>query len=110
MDTLPAADKELRDMAVVVYALYTASLVTGITMIVGLVIAYIKRAAAAGTWLESHYRWQIRTFWWGLLWWTIGFITTLILVGFAILFAATIWFVYRIAKGWLALRDGKEIA
>jgi uncharacterized membrane protein len=105
----PEAHKELRDMATLVYALYAASILVGITLIGGLVVAYLKRDDAAGTWLESHYRWQIRTFWWLLLWGVIGGLTALILVGFAILFAAGVWFIYRVAKGWLALRDGKPV-
>jgi uncharacterized membrane protein len=103
------AHKELRDMATLVYALYTASILMGITLIGGLVIAYLKRDDAAGTWLESHYRWQIRTFWWMLLWGVVGALTSLILVGFVVLFAAAVWFIYRIAKGWLALRAGKPV-
>jgi uncharacterized membrane protein len=105
----PEAHKELRDMATLVYALYAASIFVGITLIGGVVVAYLKRDDAAGTWLESHYRWQIRTFWWLLLWGVIGGLTALILVGFAILFAAAVWFIYRVAKGWLALRDGKPV-
>ena len=105
----PDAHKELRDMATLVYALYTASILAGVTLIGGVVVAYLKRDEAAGTWLESHYRWQIRTFWWLLLWGAIGFVTAIILVGFAILAAAAIWFIYRVAKGWLALRAGKSV-
>lgn len=103
------AHKELRDIATLVYALYAASIFAGITLFGGVVVAYVKRDDAAGTWLESHYRWQIRTFWWLLLWGAVGILTALILVGFAVLFGAALWFVYRVAKGWLALRDGKPV-
>ena len=103
------AHKELRDMATLVYALYAASIVVGITLLGGVVVAYLKREDAAGTWLESHYRWQIRTFWWFLLWGALGALTSLILVGFAVLFAAAVWFIYRIAKGWIALRAGNPV-
>ena len=109
-ETMPAdAHKDLRDMATLVYALYAASILIGITLIGGLVVAYLKRDDAAGTWLESHYRWLIRTFWWSLLWCAIGALTALILVGFVVLFAAAVWFIYRVAKGWLALREGKPV-
>ena len=101
--------KELRDMAALVYALYTASVLVGITLIGGAIVAYLKRDEAAGTWLESHYRWQIRTFWWFLLWGVTGVLTSFILVGFAVLGVAAIWFIYRVAKGWLALRAGKPV-
>ena len=105
----PGARNESRDMATLVYALYAASILVGITLVGGLVVAYLKRDEAAGTWLESHYRWQIRTFWWSLLWGAIGTVTALILVGFAILLAAAVWFIYRVAKGWLALRAGRPV-
>jgi uncharacterized membrane protein len=105
----PRELRELRDMATLVYALYAASIIAGITLLGGVVVAYLKRADAAGTWLESHYRWQIRTFWWMLAWGAIGILTSLILVGFAILLGAAVWFVYRVAKGWLALREGKAV-
>jgi len=101
--------KELRDMAALVYALYAASLLVGVTLIGGVVVAYLKRDEAAGTWLESHYRWQIRTFWWTLLWCAVGTLTLLILVGFLVLLATAVWFVYRVAKGWLALRAGRPV-
>ena len=103
------AQKELRDMAALVYVLYAASFLVGVTLIGGVVVAYLKRDEAAGGWLESHYRWQIRTFWWALLWCAIGAITMLILVGFLVLFATAVWFIYRIAKGWLALRAGRPV-
>jgi len=103
------AHNELRDMAAVVYALYAASILVGITLIGGVVVAYLKRDEAAGTWLESHYRWQIRTFWWTLLWCAVGTLTLLILVGFLVLLATAVWFIYRIAKGWLALRAGRPV-
>src|SRR4029079_6641294 len=109
-NTAPAdAHKDLRDMATLVYALYAASIVFGITLIGGLVVAYLKRDDAAGTWLESHFRWQIRTFWWSLLWCAIGAVTSVILIGFAVLFATAVWFIYRVAKGWLSLRAGKAV-
>src|SRR6267143_5261420 len=96
--------KELKTLTLVVYALQAAGFVLGgITWIVAVVINYVKRDEVAGTWLESHFRWQIRTFWFGLLWGVIGGILTLVLVGFAILFADAVWIIYRIVKGWLNL-------
>ena len=101
--------RSLKTMAMVVYILQALGFFNGITWIVGVIIDYVKKDEAAGTWLESHYRWQIRTFWWFLLWGAIGAITMLILVGFAVLFAAAVWFIYRVARGWLALREGKPV-
>ncbi len=57
-----------------IYALYAASLFIGVTAIVAIVLNYIKREEAQGTWLESHFIWQIRTFWWSLLWLVVGWI------------------------------------
>ena len=107
----PGTDPErsLREITALVYGLQAASILVGITLIGGVIINYLQRDEAAGTWLESHFRWQIRTFWWTLAWSAIGFVTALLLVGFAILAATAIWFVYRVAKGWLALRAGKPV-
>jgi uncharacterized membrane protein len=103
--------KELRTLAMVVYALQAAGFILGgITWIVAVVINYVKRDDVTGTWLESHFRWQIRTFWFGLLWGVIGGLLALVLVGFVILFADAVWIIYRIVKGWLNLSDGKPMA
>ena len=65
--------KELKTLTMVVYALQGAGFILGgLTWIVAVVINYIKKEELAGTWLESHCRWQIRTFWFGLLWGVIG--------------------------------------
>jgi uncharacterized membrane protein len=99
----------LKKITMVVYALYALSYFTGITAIIGIVINYIKREEVAGTWLESHFSWQIRTFWFGLLWAAIGVATLVILIGFAILFANCVWIIYRVVKGWLYLNDNKPM-
>ena len=101
--------KSLKTLTLAVYILYALSYFTGITAIIGIVINYVKREEVAGTWLESHFRWQIRTFWFGLLWAVIGAATIVILIGFAILFANFIWIIYRIVKGWLNLNDNKPM-
>jgi uncharacterized membrane protein len=101
--------KSLKSLAQVVYVLYALSYFTGITAIVGIIINYVKKDDAEGTWLESHFRWQIRTFWFGLLWAVIGAATFFILIGMAILFANFCWIIYRIVKGWLNLNDNKPM-
>jgi uncharacterized membrane protein len=93
----------------VIYGLYAASLLLGFTAIVAIIINYVKRDDVKGTFLESHFNWQIRTFWWGLLWSVIGFITLFIVIGFAVLLANGIWILYRIIKGWLRLNDNLPI-
>ena len=85
--------------------------------IIAVIINYVKRGAARGTWLESHFTWQIRTFWFSMLWAGIIFVTgallAIVLIGFAIwfvgLFALGCWAIYRIASGWLRLNDGRAI-
>jgi uncharacterized membrane protein len=86
--------------------------------IIAVIINYVKRGEARGTWLESHFTWQIRTFWFALLWaaaiGAVGAVLALVLVGFAVwivgFFALGLWAIYRIARGWLALRDGRPVA
>ena len=104
-----AGEKNLRTLTTVVYALQAVGFVVQITWIVAIVINYVKRDEAKGSWLESHFRWQIRTFWWGLLWAAIGVITFVIVIGWLILIADAIWLIYRIVKGWLYLNDNKPI-
>lgn len=101
--------RSLRTVTFVVYVLYALSYFTGVSAIVGIIVNYVKKEDVAGTWLESHFRWQIRTFWFGLLWAVIGGLTVFILVGAAILFANFCWIIYRIVKGWLNLNDGKPM-
>jgi uncharacterized membrane protein len=114
-------------IANVVYALHSLAIVIGIVgaatvvgsfvgsvpSIAAVVLNYVKRGDARGTWVESHYRWQIRTFWFALLWFCVGwmFIFTFIgaIVGIPILVALTIWLVYRIARGWMRLSDRRPM-
>jgi uncharacterized membrane protein len=81
--------------------------------LIAVVINYFKREEARGTFLESHFRWQIRTFWFSLLWCIVAVMLFITILGipFAlmVLIAAGIWAIYRIARGWLALRDRKAM-
>jgi uncharacterized membrane protein len=99
----------LKTIATVVYALQAASFLLVITFFIAVILDYIKRDDVRGTWLASHYRWQIRTFWFSLLWFVIGGIACLIIIGWFILFAASLWLIYRILKGWLNLNDNKPM-
>ncbi len=101
--------KSLNNITTAVYALQAVSFFLGITLIAAAIINYIKKDDVKGTWLESHFRWQIRTFWFCLLWAVIGATTYLVGVGVIILSADAIWFIYRISKGWLFLVDGKKM-
>lgn len=101
---------ENKTIAFIVYALQVLALINGITAIVGVVMNYVKLDEVKGTWLESHFRWQIRTFWFGLLWAVIGAITVVFFIGILILIANLIWIIYRIVKGWLCLNDMKPVS
>ena len=101
----------LKQVTMVIYALQALGFLTGgVTAIIAIVINYVKREDAAGTLYQSHFEWQMRTFWWGLLWGTIGMLLVVVVVGFAVLFAAWVWTVYRVVKGWLKLTEGKPVA
>jgi uncharacterized membrane protein len=112
-----------------IYALHALSLLTGILgaativgafligwpSIIAVILNYVKRSEVRGTWLESHFLWQIRTFWYGLLWVSLCIIFVVLTLGIALLIVwlpigiVSLWFVYRIARGWLALRDGRAM-
>lgn len=104
-----AQQAELKKYTYSVYVLQALSFVTLVTAIIGVVINIIKRDDVRGSWLESHFRWQQLTFWYGLLWTVLGVLTTPIMVGYAVLAATTIWLIYRVARGWIYLVDGKEL-
>lgn len=93
----------------IIYILYLASLALGVTGLIGLLMAYLKRADAP-EWLRSHYQWQIRTFWMGLLYTFIGALTTVILIGYLILLANLIWFIIRCVKGLSALEKQQAVS
>ena len=104
-----AQQTELKKYTYAVYILQALAFVTLVTAVIGLIINYIKRDDVRGSWLESHLRWQQATFWYGLLWVVIGISTTWIFIGYPVLAGLTIWLIYRIARGWIYLVDGKEM-
>jgi uncharacterized membrane protein len=99
----------LRKLAGLVYGLQAASMLVGVTLFAGVIINYLRREQAAGTWLESHFTWQIRTFWWSLAWCVLGIATAIVLVGVFILIGSGVWFVYRIVRGWIELNEGRPM-
>ncbi len=110
-----------------IYALHAFSLLTGLLgaatvvgafltgwpSIIAVILNYVKQSEVRGTWLESHFRWQIRTFWYGLLWvglcvlFIIGTFGIGILIAWLPLLIVGVWFVYRTVRGWIALREGR---
>ena len=102
-------NKSLKNLTTVIYALYAASFLVGVTSIVAIIMNYVKKQDVAGTIFESHFRWQIRTFWFGLLWGVLGALAMRVLVGRFVLVADGIWTIYRIVKGWLYLNDNRPM-
>jgi uncharacterized membrane protein len=112
-----------------IYALHAASLVIGIVgaatvvgaflfgwpSLIAVILNYIKRGEVRGTWLESHFRWQIRTFWFGLLWVALCGLFVVMTLGIGIFIAwiplgvVGLWFIYRILRGWLNLKDHRPM-
>jgi uncharacterized membrane protein len=104
-----ARETSLRQLTMIVYVLQIASIIVGITLIAGVIINYLKRKDVEGTWLESHFRWQIRTFWYSLLWFGVGLALLIVVVGFFVLMALAMWLLYRAIKGWLELEERRPM-
>ncbi len=104
-----SATDSAKQAATLVYALQAASFLVGVTVFAAIIVNYIKLDETRGTWVESHFRWQIRTFWFSLLWGVLGVILSVVLVGYLILAANVVWFVYRIVKGWLYLSENRPL-
>jgi uncharacterized membrane protein len=121
----------LISMTLVVYALFGVAAVAGLASsgfpliaplmglvgFIAIILAYVKRGDAAGTWLASHYRWLIRTFWFSLLWGTIGAVIFVLLaiiiiglfIGYAIWVATTIWVLYRLIRGYVLFNASQPV-
>lgn len=133
-ETLPPAGATTQPpitAALIVYALFGIAAIGGVISsgivvfaplvaiagIVGIVIAYVKRDEARGTWVESHLDWLIATFWWSLLWsvvvGVIGGILLLVLIGFVILpvglAIVSVWVIYRVVRGYLAFNKSEPL-
>lgn len=98
-------------------ALIVGAFVFGIPSIIAVVMNYVKRSDVRGTWLDSHFRWQIRTFWFALAWSIavslVSFLLAFVLIGFVTwpigMLLIGLWIVYRVVRGWLALKDGRPM-
>ena len=100
--------QESTTQAKIIYVLYLAGFVTGITPLIGLVMAYMARSTSP-SWLDTHYHFQIRTFWLGLLYGVIGVLLTLVLIGFLVLVAEAVWMIIRCVKGFQQLEKNAPI-
>ena len=112
MEPTVAEDARIADakrLATICYALYAASCLVGLTAIAAIIVNYLKRDDVAGTWVASHFEWQIKTFWYGLAGAVVSWLLMIALIGFPLLLAVGVWVIYRIVKGWLALADGNPV-
>ena len=114
--------------AQIIYGLHSLSILIGLTSaitivgafvfgvpsIIAVILNYIHQPNVRGSFLESHFRWQIRTFWFALLWFVIAIILIMTVIGIPLAWiigiAAGIWVIYRVARGWLTLQDRKPMA
>ncbi|WP_373699805.1 DUF4870 family protein [Neisseria dentiae] len=106
----PAPNDSLRTYSIIIYALYALSLVNGITALVGVIMAYVKRDEMADTVYQSHAQYLIKTFWYTLLGMFIGWLTLFIFIGFAVILAASVWFIYRVVVGFMKLLDNQPVS
>ncbi|WP_419225151.1 DUF4870 family protein [Acinetobacter sp. A2] len=81
----------------------------GSNSLIAIIMNYVKRNEMRGTRLESHVDWQIKTFWYSLIGYIVGFLLTAVLIGYFIILVVFIWHVYRLIKGLIALNDNKPI-
>jgi uncharacterized membrane protein len=100
-------------MGILTPALIVTSFLSGWPSIIAVIINYVKRDEVRGTWLDSHFSWQLRTFWYSLLWLFVIFLLFITLIGIVLAIpvglAVGIWIVYRIVRGWMTLGQGKPI-
>jgi uncharacterized membrane protein len=127
MDAL--REQRLVSWTQVIYGLHALSLVSGILgvatvvgaflmgwpSIIAVILNYVQRGEVRGTWLESHFRWQIRTFWCGLFWVLLCGLFVILTLGIGIIIAwlplgiVSLWFIYRVARGWIALNNRRPM-
>lgn len=107
--SLEEQTKANKKLTFIIYICYILSWFTVVTAIVAITINYIKKDQMQGTFLASHFRWQIHTFWFGILCGIIGLLTLRFLIGWLILLISAIWITYRMVKGILNLNDNKPM-
>jgi len=106
----PPKQVDVRLLTHVVYGLFALGLLTWVfaaATVAAIVIIYVKRADVAGTVYATHFNWLSHTFWWALLWMIVSLLATYIFIGYLGLVATTVWALYRVTKGWLALIEFK---
>ena len=98
---------------IVTSATIVGAFVFGWPSIVAVIINYLTRDRVRGTWLESHWRWQLRTFWYALLWVVVAGLLVITLIGiplaWVVMLSTGLWVMYRVIRGWLAVPDRRAM-
>ncbi|WIO74171.1 hypothetical protein QP938_12855 [Porticoccaceae bacterium LTM1] len=103
-------EEQARNLTLAVYILQAAGFfVGGITWVAGVIINHIKQDSVQGTWYASHFRWQMRTFWFALLWLAVATPLIFVMIGFLGYAAVCIWVIYRIIRGWLNFNERRPM-
>ena len=117
------SQKDIQSTITMVHILYGLHALAPFTMltlaVVAMIIGMVKRNDVRNTWLDTHFSWLSRTFWWGLLWWVVAWgvfwIISILTLGVGAIFAwifpvaVFVWYLYRVLVGWLKLGDLKPI-
>ena len=100
-------------MGVISSAAIVTAFLTGWPSLLAVILNYAKRSDVRGTYLESHFAWQIRTFWWALFWLVLALVLFVTIIGIPLAIVMVVgtglWVLYRIVRGWLALNDGRVV-
>jgi uncharacterized membrane protein len=100
-------------MGVLSSAFIVTAFLTGWPSIIAVIVNYVKRGDARGTWLDSHFGWQLRTFWYAVIWAVLAGLLILTVVGipfaWVLLVAVGLWVLYRIIRGWIALAEARPM-
>ncbi|MDX1455302.1 MAG: hypothetical protein R3217_07610 [Gammaproteobacteria bacterium] len=104
--SMDAVLRDQRMWTVITYVLHLLGAVLGLPSIIALIINYVQLDSATAE-VRSHHRWQIRSFWWALLWLAVGWLLTLVMIGFVVIFAVWVWYLYRHIRGLVDLADYK---
>ncbi len=97
-----------RTLVLVAYVLHLVGAIAGLPSLIGLLLNYLQRSDCGAT-LASHHRWMIRSFWWALLWLVLGALLTLLVIGWAIIGLAWLWYLYRHIRGLIGLINGSAM-
>jgi uncharacterized membrane protein len=131
-ESLPAVDPQavrpsLVQLTHIIYGLHAIAVLVGVTSaatvaggfvfglpsLIAVFLNYLKRSDVNGTWLESHFRWQIRTFWFTLLWLVVYGLLIITIIGIPIAWILIailgMWVGYRVIRGWVALADARPV-